>query len=174
MDRIGFARSRWTYYAQVFWPVAWLALLEPLVLLIAVPQLFVNTISATSDSYNIHFFLTAIVTAGVFLATVEACGKRGRTAAGRRFMVGLTVAAALASNVAWSPSPISVNFHTGYWVPPYPQDQAINEAISIVPKSASVSATYNIDDHMTHRVLMYEYPNPWIVTNWGISLRQSS
>jgi len=166
-----FARSRWTYYAQVFWPVALLALLEPLVLLIAVPQLLVNTLSATSDSYNIHFFLTAIVVAGIFLATVEACGKRGRTAAGRRFMVGLAVSAALASNVAWSPSPISVNFHSGYWVPPGPQDQAINDAIRLVPKNASVSATYNIDDHMTHRVLIYEYPNPWVVTNWGIGLR---
>lgn len=168
--KVVIARSRWTYYAQVFWPVALLALLEPLVLLIAVPQLLVNTLSSNSDSYNIHFFLTAIVVAGVFLATVEACGKRGRTAAGRRFMVGLTVATALASNVAWSPSPISVDFHTGYWVAPGPQDQAINEAISIVPKNASVSATFNIDDHMTHRVLIYEYPNPWVVTNWGISL----
>ena len=164
------ARSRWTYYAQVFWPVALLALLEPLVLLIGVPQLLVNTLSAAGNSYNIHFFLTSIVVAGVFLATVEACGKRGRTAAGRRFMVGLTVSAALASNVAWSPSPISVNFHRGFWVPRAPQDQAINEAISIVPKNASVSATFNIDDHMTHRVLIYEYPNPWVVTNWGLSL----
>ena len=168
--RLVTARSRWTYYAQVFWPVALLALLEPLVLLIGIPQLLVNTISATSDAYDIHFMLTAIVTAGVFLAVVEACGKRGRTPAGRRFMVGLVVSAALAGNVAWSPSPISVNFHSGYWVPPHPQDQAINEAISIVPKNAAVSATYNIDDHMTHRVLIYEYPNPWVVTNWGISL----
>ena len=37
--KLVFARSRWTYYAQLFWPVALLALLEPLVLLIAVPQL---------------------------------------------------------------------------------------------------------------------------------------
>jgi hypothetical protein len=132
----------------------------------------VNTSSATNDAYNIHFFLTSIVVAGVFLATVEACAKRGRTAAGRRFMVGLTVAAALASNVAWSPSPISVNFHTGYWVPPKARDQAINAAISIVPPNASVSATYDIDDHLTHRVSVYEYPNPWIVTNWGIGLRK--
>ncbi len=140
--------------------------------MIAVPQLLVNTISGTSDSRNIEFFLTAIVVAGVFLATVEACGKRGRTAAGRRFMVGLTVAAALASNVAWSPSPISVNFHSGIWVPPHPQDKAISEAISIVPANAPVSATFNIDDHLTHRVLVYEYPNPWVVTNWGISLHK--
>jgi uncharacterized membrane protein len=166
-----FAHSRWTYYAQVFWPVALLAFLEPLVLLIGIPQLLVNTISGTSDAYDIHFFLTAIVVAGVFLATVEACAKRGRTQAGRRFMVGLVVAAALASNVAWSPSPISVNFHSGYWVSSTPQDQAISDAISIVPKNAAVSATFNIDDHMTHRVSIYEYPNPWVVTNWGINLR---
>jgi uncharacterized membrane protein len=167
--KLVFARSRWTYYAQVFWPVALIALLEPLVLLIGVPQILVNTISGSNNQLNIHYgFLTAIVTAGVFLATVEACAKRGRTAAGRRFMVGLTMSAALASNVAWSPSPISVNFHKGFWLQPKPQDQAIDKAISIVPKNASVSATYNIDDHMTHRVLIYEYPNPWIVRFWGI------
>ena len=44
------ARSRWQYYAQVFWPVVLLPLLEPLVLLIAVPQLFVNTVSAQSTT----------------------------------------------------------------------------------------------------------------------------
>ena len=163
-----FARTRWTYYAQVFWPVALIALLEPLVLLIGVPQLLVNTISGTNNAYNIHFFLTSIVVAGVFLATVEACAKWGRTQAGRRFMVGLALAAALAGNVAWSPSPISVLFHTGYWVPAHPQDAAINEAIRIVPEDAAVTATYNIDDHLTHRVAIYEYPNPWIPQNWGI------
>jgi uncharacterized membrane protein len=160
------ARSRWTYYAQLFWPVALIPLLEPLVFLIAVPQLFVNAVSGLSSTRSIHFYYTAIVTAGIFLATVEACAKRGRTAAGRRFMVGLTVSAALASNVAWGPSPISVDFHSGIWAQPAPQDKAINKAISIVPKDASVSATYDIDDHMTHRVLIYEYPNPWIVTYW--------
>ena len=163
------AQSRWTYYAQVFWPVALLPLLEPLVLLIALPQLLINTISGISYTHDIHYYYTSIIVAGVFLAVVEACAKRGRTQAGRRFMVGLTLSAALAANVAWGPSPISVDFHSGIWAQPSPQDQAINEAISIVPKDASVSATYNIDDHMTHRVLIYEYPNPWVVTNWGIN-----
>jgi len=51
------------YYAQVFWPVALIPLLEPLVLLIAVPQLFINTISGQSTTRNIHFYYTAIVTA---------------------------------------------------------------------------------------------------------------
>ena len=163
------ARSRWTYYAQVFWPVALLPLLEPLVLLIALPQLLINTISGIPYTHDIHFYYTSIIVAGIFLAVVEACAKRGRTATGRRFMVGLTLSAALAANVAWGPSPISVDFHSGIWAQPSAQDPAMNEAISIVPKNASVSATYDIDDHMTHRVLIYEYPNPWITTNWGIN-----
>lgn len=167
--KLVFAQSRWTYYAQVFWPVALLPLLEPLVLLIALPQLLINTISGISYTHDIHFYYTSIVVAGIFLAVVEACAKRGRTQAGRRFMVGLTLSAALAANVAWGPSPISVDFHSGIWAQPAPEDQAINTAIAIVPKDASVSATYNIDDHMTHRVLIYEYPNPWVVTNWGIN-----
>ena len=82
-------------------------------------------------------------------------------------MVALVFAAALASNVAWSPSPISVKFHSGIWAGPQPKDPYVNEAIALVPKNASVSATYDIDSHMTHRVLIYEYPNPWVVAYWG-------
>ncbi len=162
------SRSRWTYYAQVFWPVALVALLEPLVLLVALPQLLVNVISGLGYTHDIHYYYTSIVVAGVFLAVVEACGRQGRTAAGRRFMVGLVAAAALAANVAWSPSPIGIKFHTGIWARPEPKDAAVNAAMRLVPKNGSVSATYDIDDHMTHRTSIYEYPNPWVVTNWGI------
>jgi len=37
-----------------------------------------------------------------------------------------------------------------------------------VPKNAGVSATYDIDDHLSHRVLIYEFPNPWLPANWGL------
>ena len=77
-------------------------------------------------------------------------------------MVAFVFAAALASNVAWSPSPISVKFHSGICASPRPKDAFVNEAIALVPRDGSVSATYDIDSHMTHRVLIYEYPNPWV------------
>ena len=51
---------------------------------------------------------------------------------------------------------------------PEAKDPFVNKAISLVPKGGSVSATYDIDDHMTHRVLIYEYPNPWVIANWGL------
>ncbi len=158
-----------TYYSKLFWPVSLVALLEPVVLAVAAPQLLVNVISAEGYTNDIRFYYTSIVLAGIFLATVEACARWGRTASGQRFMVGLVFAAALASNVAWSPSPISTQFHSGIWADgPAPHDVYISQAISLVPKGASVSATYDIDDHMTHRALIYEYPNPWVMSNWGL------
>ena len=160
--------TNFTYYAKLLWPVGMVALLEPAVLLIGVPQLLVNTLSTEGYTNNIQYYYTSIIVAAIFLATVEACGRQGRTLSGRRLMVALVFAAALASNVAWSPSPISVKFHTGIWAGPQPKDPYVNEAIALVPKNASVSATYDIDSHMTHRVLIYEYPNPWVVAYWGL------
>ena len=161
-------RANLTYYAQLFWPVAMVALLEPIVLLVGLPQLFINVISAEGYTNQIEYYYTSLVLAGIFLATVEACAHWGRTAGGRRMMVAVVFAAALAGNVAWSPSPISVKFHDGFWAGPVPRDRAINAAIALVPKNAGVSATYDIDDHLSHRVLIYEFPNPWLPANWGL------
>lgn len=158
-----------SYYTQVFAPVAFVAILAPLTLLVGVPQLFVNAISTQGYTNNIHFYYTSIVLAGVFLATVEACAKWGRSAGGRRFLAGAVFAAALASNVAWSPSPISVQYHRGVWAQATSQGKVIDEAIKVVPARAAVSASYNIDDHMSHRTLIFEFPNPWEPANWGLN-----
>ena len=32
-----------------------------------------------------------------------------------------------------------------------------------------MSATYDVDDHMTHRVLIYEFADPWVIANWGLN-----
>jgi uncharacterized membrane protein len=161
----------WTYYGGTLWPVALLALFAPSVLFIALPQILINTMCGngytrvlTSGAYYNN-----IVIAAVFLATIETCARRGRSPSAKAFMVGLVLASSVACNVAWSPSPISVKFHNGTWASPSPQDAARTAAIALVPPSGAASATYDIDDHMTHRTLIYEYPNPWITTNWGLN-----
>ncbi len=42
------------------------------------------------------------------------------------------------------------------------------KALRLVPPDAAVSASYNLVPHLTHRTQVYEFPNPWIVTNWGV------
>ena len=31
-----------------------------------------------------------------------------------------------------------------------------------------MAASYSLVPHLTHRTHIYEWPNPWVVVNWGI------
>jgi hypothetical protein len=104
----------------------------------------------------------------VVLPTVEACGRLGRSPRRQRVLVGLVAAASLAAYVAWSPSPIGLQFRSGIWAQPQARHAATREAIRLVPSAAGVAATYNLVPHLTHRTRIYEFPNPWVITNWGV------
>ncbi len=41
-------------------------------------------------------------------------------------------------------------------------------ALAMVPKDAGVSATYQFDSHLTHRVKAFEWPNPFKPSYWGV------
>jgi hypothetical protein len=40
--------------------------------------------------------------------------------------------------------------------------------MSMLPEDAGVTATHFIVPHVTHRKLIYEFPNPFRAANWGI------
>jgi len=160
--------DRLTYYTQLLAPVAFLPLLALPLLAIGVPQAAINVISAHGYTHDIRYHYSAIVIAAVFLATVEACARLGDRPSRQRFLVGLVAATALAGNVAWSPSPLGVKFHSGIWAAPQPKHAAARAALRQVPAGAGVSATYYLVPHLTHRTHIYEWPNPWVVTNWAV------
>src|SRR5919108_823873 len=156
-----------TYYWQLLAPVAFLPLAAPLVLLIGAPQAVVNVTSGHALTHDFHFHYTAIVLAAIFLATVEGIAWAARGRLGRRLLLAATLAASLAANVAWSPSPVGRQFGSGIWARAEPRHAVVNTALRLVPADAGVSATYYVVPHLTHRVHVYEFPNPWVVTNWG-------
>jgi uncharacterized membrane protein len=166
--RLGSMHDRLTYYRQMLAPVAFLPLAAIPVLLIGGPQVLVNVVSGHPYTHDIRFHYSAIVIAAVFLATVESVALLGRTQSGRRFLVGVVAATALATNVAWSPSPLGVKYHSGIWAKAQPKHAAANAAVAMVPSGAGVSATYYLVPHLTHRVHIYEFPNPFVVANWGV------
>jgi len=160
--------DRLTYYWQVLAPVAFFPLAAPLVLLISAPQTVINVTSGHALTHDSKFHYTAIVLAGVFLATVEAMAWVGRDrVAVRRALAGVLVGTSLVANVAWSPSPLGRQFDDGIWAPADPRHAIVRAALGRVPPDAGVSASYNLIPHLTHRVYAYEFPNPWRVANWG-------
>jgi hypothetical protein len=69
------------------------------------------------------------------------------------------------TNVAWSPSPIGDSY--GVWAKPNPRHATMREALKLVPDNASVSATYTLLPHLSHREQIYDWPNPWVPSYWG-------
>lgn len=161
--------SRLDYYRMMLAPLAFLPLGELAVLAIALPQVIVNVIGSHSLTHSIRYQYTAVVTAGAMLATIESVRRFGRTMGLRRFLVGAVVATSLAANVAWSPSPIGVKYNTGIWArDASPRHATVNEALDLLPPDAGVSATYYLVPQLTHRVRIYEWPNPFKVAYWGV------
>jgi uncharacterized membrane protein len=162
-DRIG-------YYRMIMAPVAFLALAElPTLLLIGGPMLAVNALTSTPYARDFKYHNSALVVAGLAVATVEAVAMVGRTPSLRRFLVGLLAATSLATTVAWGPSPISTRYRSGIWpLTADPRTALKREALRVIPRHAAVSASYDLVPHLTHRKTIYQFPEPWTAVAWGI------
>ena len=159
--------DRLTYFWQIMAPVAFFPLAAPLVLLISVPQTVINVASGHALTHDIHYHYSAIVLTGVFLATVEGMAWIGHGPGTRRALVAVLLTTSLAANVAWSPSPLGRQYDDGIWARAEPRHATVRAALRLVPAGAGVSASYNLIPHLTHRTYAYEFPNPWVVANWG-------
>jgi uncharacterized membrane protein len=168
-----FTWSRVHYYLELFVPVTGLSLLAPVTLLLALPTFLINVTNNQGYPSQIKYQYTAFVAAGIFIAVVEGLGRlRGSHSLQLRApLVGLLCAAALASNVAWSPSPLDVHeYHAGNWAfGPSATTQELAKMVGMVPAGAGVSATYAVVPHLAHRDQIYSWPNPWIRSYYGIS-----
>jgi uncharacterized membrane protein len=171
--RTVFDKSRHQYYEEMLAPVAFLAVLAPGVLFIAVPTALVNIVNNQGYPHDIKFQYQALVCAGVFLAVVEGIA-RARRPGLRRFMVGALCACALATNAAWSPSRLNNHvYHSGIWaLHSSVHLRTMDEAVHMVPGGAAVSASYTAVPHLTHRTAIYEWPNPWVRAYYGLTERQ--
>ncbi len=157
-----------TYYIKIFAPVAGLFILSP-VTLIGFPQLMVNVISAHGYTHDIRYHYSAIVSAAILLGTVEALGRFSKHKVCLFILILVLLCTTVWSNREWSPSPLGKSFHSGIWVSPHSNQPALLKALSLVPPQAAVVATYYIVPHLTQRQLIYEFPNPFVTSNWGIS-----
>jgi len=162
--------DRLSYYRMMLAPFAFLPLIALPTMLIAVPMLAVNALTSFPYARDYRYHYSALVFTGLMIATVEAVAILGRRPGARRFLVGLVAATALATTVAWGPSPIGVKFHSGIWpLDADPRNGARRAAVAMLAEGESVSAIYNLVPHVTRRDLVYDFPEPWKQVNWGIA-----
>ncbi|HKY13377.1 MAG TPA: DUF2079 domain-containing protein, partial [Microthrixaceae bacterium] len=159
-----------TYYRQMLAPTAGLPFLAPSTLLVAAPSVFINTMAEGVDAANIRYQYSTMTTAVLFVATVDGLTKLRRRRGLTRFALSGLMVCAVASNVAWAPSPIGIAANRGIWsLPNDARAEVVRRAIDTIPDDEGVASTYALVPHVTHRVTSYLWPTPFDYQNWGFA-----
>ena len=158
---LGYLRDLWA-------PFAFVNLLSPVTLLMAIPQLLANLLSVNSFTWSLHFHYVALPLAASMLGFVLGLARlRGQW---RTFAAGLALAASLGTALSWGVGPYTPKYSSGYWpLTPNAAQADIKHALSLIPGNASVSASYHLVPHLSSRKLIFSFPNPWHGRNWGVN-----
>lgn len=161
--------SNLLYLTQLLAPVAFSPLASIEVLLIALPALFSNAVSQQGYMHNIEYHYTATIIPFVFAGAILAVEKLALKKREAVVVAALIVVVALMSNYFWSPSPISTQHKRAFVVADAAKRASMERAVALIPDDAVVSSSYTMVPHLTHREKIYEFPNPYITVNWGVS-----
>jgi len=144
------------YVLLLLLPTAFLALLQPAILAVALPQLAVNLLSdGPTTSQPMSHYIAAIVPALV-LATIFAVARAPERV--RVVLAGTAFALSLVILIAYPPRP---GAH-GFIFPELPSADrraAMRAALSLVPGDAPLTATNRLGAHLSARHVIHLFPN---------------
>lgn len=166
----------WDYLLQLFYPVAFLALLSPMTMLLA-GSLYINLLSDWSYAHSIKYHYVAMIIPFVFISVVYALALLRSSRLGSKLpclvvCTGIVIlAASVAGNHFHGPNNLKLEA-LGRLGKNYESAMSKNpeyeEIIRAIPKQATVSANYNLVPHLTQRKVIFQYPNPFVRSYWGL------
>lgn len=152
---------------QLVAPTAGLALLSPLALLPALPSWFLDVTSSKLETTSICYQYTSAILPFLFLATAHGIARAGRLGAlrARPWLVpAVLAAAALVANGAWGkvlhPHTDPLAGKSQLYVTDYERDvtdQARDALVALVPRAASLVATFGFLHRAPSRSEVYSW-----------------
>jgi uncharacterized membrane protein len=160
-----------SYGRDLVTPYGFIPLAAPEALLSGLPQTAINALSTADFTWSLHYHYQALPLTSLGIASVEAVDRLRRWRRnGAPVAVGAVTAAALVATMTIGISPIGEEYNKGYWPLTVPSDVAVREeAIHLIGSSDGVSADFWATPHLTHRTIVYTFPNPWRNKNYGTS-----
>ncbi len=155
------------YLLLVLVPLLGLPLLAPPALLPVAPALFLNLAAIPPEQHQIRYQYLA--TSAPLLAVATVAGLKALATRRRALLAPALVAlvlAAVVSDQRFGPAPWS---HDKVVASASPAEPAIRRALAMIPPDAPVSAQFDLVAHLSHRVRVYEFPNPFRSVNWGLA-----
>ncbi len=148
--------NRETFIVDLFGPLLFLPMLG-LPIIMVVGPLVGLLMSSNVQAHSIQSHYPAVLIAGMFLSTIEVVRVNWSRRWGRGLVVALLMTTVSASIVR-SPAPWSMN--RSVWKGAEPHRAALDQAVGLIPDDARVSAMGNIVPHLSHRHVVYQFPNP--------------
>ena len=152
-------------------------------LLIALPMAL-NLLTRHSYAWSIRWHYVSMPAFGFTVAAIEGVANiqrmllRGRRSARlaaewfRGSMALVIVLCAVTMSAMWAPSYGWRHDDPGIWpLTTTPHVRVLRAAVALVPDDAVVSTSYNFSTHLAHREFVYEFPNPWQNSYWGVDQR---
>ncbi|MFY9580693.1 MAG: DUF2079 domain-containing protein [Gaiellaceae bacterium] len=148
------------YALQLLWPLAFLPLLAPLVLVAVLPELAINILSAVTNQTSIRFHYTAGLIAPLVIAAIFGAKRLGPRAAP---VAAAILLVALAGNYRLGPIP-------GWRYVPGGQrfqaqaadvtahDRIAARSVDLIPDNAVVAATNSLAAHLSARRRVLSFP----------------
>jgi len=150
------------YLARLLLPLGLLALLAPLVLVAALPELAVNLLSAATTQTSIRFHYTAGVIPVLIAAAVFGAARLARARPALP-LAGAVVVVAVASNYLLGAIPVWRYFPGGEQQQAHAaevseHDRIAARALRLIPPHAVVSATNSLGAHLSARRRLLSFP----------------
>ena len=155
------------YTGQIMSPLAFMSVLAPITLVMAVPQYFINILTTADFTWAMMYHYQAVPIVAAIVAAIDGVAFMQRR---NRYLGHLCVTAVLiASSIAavnWGNSPIGKKKDYISWGSNTSWIEGWKAAQRRVGPNDIVSATYALIPHITHREVVYSFPNPWIQSNF--------
>jgi uncharacterized membrane protein len=162
--RIAFDREGFAYLASLALPLALIFIAAPLALLVAVPELGLNLLSATSTQTSIHHHYTAGLIPALMVGSVLGAAKLARGEERRAVVISaIAVVVALGSNYRLGAIPIWRELPGGERYQAYAShvsahDRVADRAVDLMPSGDVVSATNTLGSHLSARRRILSFP----------------
>jgi len=163
-----------SYLLALGLPVVFAPLLTPVSALPALPALVANLLSDVPYMRSMLYHYATSIVPFLYVATLDTL-RRPLGAAQRprldAVLAALLLAGAIAANLGYARFSLAklANIATPWNVyRASPAVSKVNQVLARVPEGAAVSADFSLVPHLSHRRLIYMFPNPFKTSGWGI------
>ncbi len=167
-----FNQTNGKFVWELFAPVGFLSWLNPATMVLAA-SFWLNLIISWPYAHNIYYHHVIPIIPIVFISLVAGIARYKEEKIILTLLITVLIVSSLASNWFIAPHDASVKNY-GHIMnkirefgKPMPRETQLQMLMGKIPPNASVSASFMVVPHLTHRDKIYDFPNPFKSSNWG-------